>query len=62
MGSTEKDGKVLYLVKWKGGPPKKQWTREPFESCDSIGAKEKLIVFHSKNPDTPRDSHLTDSE
>jgi hypothetical protein len=23
MGSTEKDGKVLYLVKWKGWPAKK---------------------------------------
>jgi hypothetical protein len=32
MGSTEKDGKVLYLVKWKSWPAKKHWTREPFES------------------------------
>jgi hypothetical protein len=32
MGSTEQDGKVLYLEKWKGWPAKKHWTREPFDS------------------------------
>jgi hypothetical protein len=32
MGSTKKDRKVLYLVKWKSRPAKKQWTREPFDS------------------------------
>jgi hypothetical protein len=26
MNSMEKDGKVLYLVKWKGWPAKKYWT------------------------------------
>jgi hypothetical protein len=62
IGSTEKDGKVLYLVKWKGWPAKKHWTREPFDSFYSVGAKEELRVFHSKNPDTLRDSRLTDSE
>jgi hypothetical protein len=62
MGSTEKDGKVLYLGKWKGWPAKKHWTREPFDSFYSVGAKEELRVFHSKNPDTLRDSRLTDSE
>jgi hypothetical protein len=38
MGSTEKDGKILYLVKWKGWPAKKYWTGEPFESLYSVGA------------------------
>jgi hypothetical protein len=40
MGSTEQDGKILYLVKWKGWPAKKDWTREPFDSFYSVGAKE----------------------
>jgi hypothetical protein len=62
MGSTEKEGKVLYLVKWKGWPAKKHRTREPFKSVYSVGTKEDLRVFHSKNPDTPRDSGLTDSK
>jgi hypothetical protein len=62
MGSTEKDRRVLYLVKWKGWPAKKHWTREPFDSFYSVGAKEELRVFHSKNPDAPRDSRLTNSE
>jgi hypothetical protein len=62
MGSTETDRRVLYLVKWKGWPAKKPWTREPFDSFYSIGAKEELRVFHSKNPEAPRDSRLTNSE
>jgi hypothetical protein len=62
MGSTEKDGKILYLVKWKGWPTKKHWTREPFDSFYSVGEKEELRVFHSENPDAPRDSLLTDNE
>jgi hypothetical protein len=62
MGSTETDGKVLYLVKWEGWPVKKNRTREPFESFYSAGAKEELRVFYLKNPDTPRDSPLGDSK
>jgi hypothetical protein len=62
MGSTKKDRKVLYLVKWEARLAKTHWTREPFDSFYSVGAKEKLRVFHSKNPDTLRDSRLTDSE
>jgi hypothetical protein len=61
MGSTEKDGAVLYLVKWKGWQAKKHWTRQPLESFYSVGAKEQLRVFYSKNPDTPKDYHLTDT-
>jgi hypothetical protein len=62
MSLTEKDGKVLYLVKSKGWPAKKHWTREPYNSYYSVGAKDELRVIHSKNPDTPRDSSPTDSE
>jgi transposase InsO family protein len=62
LGSTEKDGKVLSLVKWKSWPAKKHSTREPFDSFYSVGAKEELRVFHPKNLDTRRDSRLTDSE
>jgi hypothetical protein len=62
MGSTEKDRRVLYLVKWKGWLAKTHWTREPFDSFYSVGAKEELGVFHWKNPDSPRDSRLTNSE
>jgi hypothetical protein len=62
IGSKNKDGKVLYLVKWKGWPAKKHWTRELLDSFYSVGAKEELRVFHSKNPDMQRDSRLTDSE
>jgi hypothetical protein len=62
MGSTEKHRRVLPLVKWKGWPVKKHWTREPFDSFYSVGAKEELRVFHSKNPDAPRDSRPTNSE
>jgi hypothetical protein len=62
MGSTEKDSRVLYLVKWKRWPAKKHWTREPFDSFYPVGAKEEVRVFHSKNPDARRDSRLTNSE
>jgi hypothetical protein len=62
MGSTETDGNVLSLVQLKSWPAKKHWTREPFDSLYSVGAKEELRVSHSKNPDMPRDSRLTDSK
>jgi hypothetical protein len=39
MGATEKDRRVFYLVKWKGWPAKKHWTREPDYSFYSVGAK-----------------------
>jgi hypothetical protein len=32
MGSTEQDGKILYLVKWKGSPAKNHGTRAPLDS------------------------------
>jgi hypothetical protein len=55
MGSIEKGKKVLYLVRWKGWPPKKDWTRKPHESFYSAGAKEEVRIFHSKYPEAPRD-------
>jgi hypothetical protein len=58
MGSSEKNGKVLYLVKWKGWPAKKNWTREPFDNFYSVGAQEELQKFYRHNPDAPRDSRL----
>jgi hypothetical protein len=61
MGSTKKVGKVLYLVKRKGWLAKKHGTREPVESLYSVRAIQELRVFHSNNPNTSRDSHLTDS-
>jgi hypothetical protein len=62
MGLTDKDRRVLYLVKWKVGPAKDHYTRQPLDSYYSVGAKEKLRVFHLTNPDALRDSHLTNSE
>jgi hypothetical protein len=62
MGAIDKGGKLLYLVKWKGWPAKKHWTREPYDGFYSVGTKEELRVFHSQNPDPPRDSRLTDNE
>jgi hypothetical protein len=62
MGSIEKDSRVLYLVNWKGWPAKKYWTREPFDSFYSVGAKEELRVFQSKNPEAPRDPRPTNSK
>jgi hypothetical protein len=58
MGSSKKNGKVLYWVKWKGWPAKKNWTREPFDNFYSVGAQEELQKFRRNNPDAPRDSRL----
>jgi hypothetical protein len=55
MGSVQKKGKLIYLVKWRGFPPKTDWSREPFESFYSVGAKEELRRFQSKNPEAPMD-------
>jgi hypothetical protein len=62
MGSTENDRSILYLVKCKGWPAKKQWTREPVDSITSIGAKEELRVFYLKNLDTLRNSCLINAQ
>jgi hypothetical protein len=57
MSSTQVRNRVMYLVKWKGWPSKKDWTREPFDNF-SVGGLEKLQEFHRKNPDAPRDYRL----
>jgi hypothetical protein len=45
MGSSEKKGKVLYLVKWKDWPLKKNRTRELFDDLFSVGIPEELENF-----------------
>jgi hypothetical protein len=55
MGSVEKKGQVSYLVKWRGFPAKKDWTPKDYDNFYSIGAKEELRKFYSKNPESPRD-------
>jgi hypothetical protein len=55
MGGVKKKGKVSYLVKWRGFPAKNDWTYENYENIYSVGAREKLRKFHSKNPESLRD-------
>jgi hypothetical protein len=55
MGSWEKKSKVTYFVKWRGFPGKKDCTCENYEGFYSLGAKEELQKFHSKNPESLRD-------
>jgi hypothetical protein len=45
IGSSENNGKVLYLVKWEGWPSKKNWTRDPFDNFYSVGAQENYKNF-----------------
>ena len=59
MDSIEKkNGQVLYLVKWKGWPNKKDWTREPFENFNSLGSRDVLRRFHNDHPSVPKDTRL----
>jgi hypothetical protein len=55
MGILQKKGKVTYLVKWRRFPGEKASTHENYESFYSVGAKEELRKFHSKNRESPRD-------
>jgi hypothetical protein len=55
-------GKVLYVVKWKGWPAKKHWTRESLDRFYIVSTKAELGVFRSKNPKAPRDSPLTNTK
>jgi hypothetical protein len=48
ISSMESRGKVNYLVKLRGFPAKKNWTRETHKSFYSVGAKTDLKKFHSK--------------
>jgi hypothetical protein len=55
VGSVETTRKVTDLVKLRGYPAKRDWSREPFESFYSVVATEELRTFHSKNLKVPRD-------
>jgi len=52
--------RILYLVRWLDHPEHKDWTEEPFDNF-SLGGLEKLLEFHQRNPDAPRDYRLTDA-
>jgi hypothetical protein len=55
--SRKVKGKVLYPVKWKGYPLKKDHTEEPYESF-IVGSLQSLQEFHSRNPGIPRDQYI----
>jgi hypothetical protein len=57
LSSRKVKGKVLYRVKWKGFPLKKDHTEEPYESF-IVGGLQSLQEFHSRNPGMPRDQHV----
>jgi hypothetical protein len=52
--SRKVKGKVLYQVKWKGYPLKKDHTEEPYESF-IVGSLQSLQEFYSRNLGMPRD-------
>jgi hypothetical protein len=56
IGSMESSDKVTYLVKWRGFPAKKNWTRDIYEIFYSLRAKKQLKKFNSNNPKAPRDA------
>jgi hypothetical protein len=55
--SRKVKGKVLYQVKWKGFPLKKDHTDEPYESF-IVGGLQSLQEFHSRNPGMLRDQRV----
>jgi hypothetical protein len=55
--SSKVKGKVLYQVKWKGFPLKKDHTEEPYESF-IVGGLQSLQEFYSRNPGMLRDQHV----
>jgi hypothetical protein len=57
LRSRKAKGKVLYRVKWKGYPLKKDHTEEPYESF-IVGGLQLLQEFQSRNPGMPRDQHV----
>jgi hypothetical protein len=57
LSSRKVKGKVLYQVKWKGYPLKKDHTEEPYESF-IVGGLQSLQEFHSRNPGMPRDQRV----
>jgi hypothetical protein len=54
LSSRKVKGKVLYQVKWKGYPLKKDHTKEPYESC-IVGGLQSLQEFQLRNPGMLRD-------
>ena len=48
---------VLYHVKWRGNPKKKDWTFEPYENFTDNG-RMMLLDFHTRYPEMPRDYGL----
>jgi hypothetical protein len=54
LSSRKVKGKVLYRVRWKGYPLKKDHTEEPYE-CFIVGGLQSLREFHSRNPGMLRD-------
>ena len=63
MASVERgrgnNKRILYLVKWRDYPERKDWTEEPFDNF-SVGGLEKLREFHQRNPGAPRDYWLSE--
>jgi hypothetical protein len=57
LSSRKVKRKVLYRVRWKGHPLKKDHTEELYE-CFTVGSLEALREFHSSNPCMPRDQHV----
>jgi hypothetical protein len=57
LSSRKVKGKVLYQVRWKGYPLKKDHTEEPYESF-IVGGLQSLQEFHSRNPGMPRDQRV----
>ena len=57
-GSIKRQNSVLYHVKWLGFPKKTNWTFKPYENF-SEGARTKLLQFHIKHPNSPRDHRVT---
>jgi hypothetical protein len=57
LSSRKVKGKVLYRVRWKGYPLKKDHMEEPYESF-IVGGLEALREFHSRNPRMPRNQHV----
>jgi hypothetical protein len=55
MEYLETNGKLTYLVKWRGFPAKKDWTCDNYANFYLVECKEKLQKVHSKNPDSWRD-------
>ena len=58
MAAVHARGKILYIVKWRNYPLKKDWTREPWENFTSEGAKETVMKFHRLNPNAPTDPEV----